>query len=147
MTGAPGPSGASASRPSRPLPRITPLDAAHWEATTRGVLLVQRCSECARWQWPAATRCPGCGADALVWERASGRGRVHTYTVVHAAGHPAFAAEVPYNVTVVQLDEGPLMLTNLVGLTQEDITVDLPVEVTFERVSPEMAIPRFTPRG
>ncbi|HTK62604.1 MAG TPA: OB-fold domain-containing protein [Pseudonocardia sp.] len=137
--------GDGAAAPGKPLPRITPLDAPHWEATTRGVLLVQRCADCARWQWPAATRCPGCGADALVWEPASGRGTVHTYTVVHAAGHPAFADEVPYNVTVVQLDEGPLMLTNVVGLANADLAVDLAVEVTFEPVNAEMAIPRFTP--
>jgi hypothetical protein len=134
------------TRPGKPLPRITPLDAQHWEATTRGELLVQRCAGCARWQWPAATRCPGCGADALAWERASGHGKVHTYTVVHVAGHPAFDGEVPYNVTVVELDEGPLMLTNLVDLANEDIVVDLPVEVSFEPVNPEMAIPRFKPR-
>lgn len=138
--------GDGVTAPARPLPRITPLDAPHWEATTRGVLLVQRCTDCARWQWPAATHCPGCGADALVWERASGHGVVHTYTVIHAAGHPAFAGEVPYNVTVVALDEGPLMLTSLVGIADADIAVDLPVEVTFEPVSDEMAIPKFTPR-
>ena len=132
--------------PSKPLPAITPLEAPHWEATTRGELFVQRCAECARWHWPSATRCPGCGADALGWERASGLGKVHTYTVIHAAGHPAFDGEVPYNVTVVELDEGPLMLTNLVGVALEDIVVDLPVEVTFDPVSPEMAIPRFRPR-
>jgi hypothetical protein len=72
---------------------------------------------------------------------------VHTYTVVHSAGHPAFSGEVPYNVTVVELDEGPLMLTNIVGLPSEDLVIDLPVEVTFEPASPEMAIPRFQPRS
>lgn len=131
----------------KPLPRITPLDATHWEATTRGVLAVQRCTDCARWHWPAATRCPGCGADALVWEQAGGRGVVHTFTVIHAAGHPAFTGEVPYNVSVVELDEGPLMLTNVVDVANEDLVVGMPVEVIFEPVSPEMAIPRFRPSG
>lgn len=139
------PSGSSS--PSKPLPRITPLDAEYWEATTRGVLLVQRCSKCERWHWPAATRCPGCGADSLVWEPASGRATVHTYTVVRAAGHPAFAAEVPYNVSVVELDEGPLMITNVVGVPCDELEVGLPVEVTFEPVNPEMSIPRFRPRS
>jgi uncharacterized OB-fold protein len=72
---------------------------------------------------------------------------VHTFTVIHAAGHPAFTGEVPYNVSVVELDEGPLMLTNVVGVAHEQLVVGMPVEVIFEPVNPGMAIPRFRPGG
>jgi uncharacterized OB-fold protein len=129
----------------KPCPAPTALDAEHWAGTARGELPIQRCGQCARWQWPAAYRCPGCGAAELEWTRATGRGTLHTYTVIRVAEHPAFAGEVPYNVAVVELDEGPLMLSSVVDVDPRDLVIGMPLEVVFEPVGGQ-AIPKFRRR-
>lgn len=74
----------------------------------------------------------------------SGHGTVHTYTVIHRPMAPA-AFEAPYVVAVVELDEGPLMLTNLVDVEPDAITIGMPVTVRFERVDDEITVYPFAP--
>ena len=89
--------------------------------------------------------CPFCFAERLEWRAASGRGRVSTWTVVHKAWFPAFAGEVPYNVVQVELDEGPRLTANVVGIKNEQLKVGLQVVIEFDDVSPELTMPRFRP--
>ncbi len=89
--------------------------------------------------------CTGCQGDHLEWVESSGRGRVYSFTTVHRPPRPEF--DVPYVVAIVELDEGWHMLTNLIGCEPNSVQVDMPVEVSFERMSEEITLPMFRPVG
>jgi uncharacterized OB-fold protein len=112
-------------------------------ATLRGELLLQHCEACGRWMWPVRFRCIDCMSGEVVWRPASGRGTVYTFTVIHQLFHPGFAAEVPYNVAVIDLDEGVRCYSTMVEVASDDLRIGDPVEVVFERISPEFALPKF----
>lgn len=132
------------SAPARPLPPTTGPMAPFWEAARRHELVVQRCDGCGALRFPARELCSACLSRAASWTRVSGRGVVFSYAVMHQAYHPAF--EVPYAVVVVELDEGPRMLTNLVGVPPGNVAIGMPVVVTFEDVTAEVSLPKFRPR-
>lgn len=111
-----------------------------WDGCRKHKLLLQRCGECASWRFPPRPRCPSCTSDSFRWEPASGRGTVASYTICHPPVLPAFADRVPYNVIVVELDEGPFIVSNLVD---GDAAVDTAVEVTFVDVDSELSLPQF----
>jgi uncharacterized OB-fold protein len=109
----------------------------------RGELRLQRCAACGAWRHPPRHRCAACGALAATWERASGRGRVFTWTVTHRPVDPAF--ETPYAVVVVELDEGPRLVGNVRGIALSDLVLDLPVAVEIEPVSEAVGLLWFSP--
>jgi uncharacterized OB-fold protein len=82
-----------------------------------------------------------------MWQPVSGRGTVFSYNVMHQVYHPGFAAEVPYAVVIVKLDEGPKITSNLVGCRLDQIAIGMPVEVVFEQISPDVTLPRFRRRS
>ena len=84
------------------------------------------------------------GAD-LGWTPVSGRGRVYSYTIVHQAVNAAFQPDAPYAYAVIQLDEGPRLVSNVVDCPAEDVTVDMPVTATFDDVTPEVTLVKFKP--
>jgi uncharacterized OB-fold protein len=114
-----------------------------FEGTVRGELRLQHCAECGRWMWPVRFRCIDCLSDRISWEPASGRGTVYTFTIIHQLFHPGFASSVPYNVAMIDLDEGVRMIATVVGVANEDLRIGQRVEVVFERVSAEFALPTF----
>lgn len=122
------------------------LDVPFWEACRRHEFLLQRSSRTGRYHWPAVCD-PETGREGMEWVPASGRGVVHTFTIIHQPFRPELAERVPYNVVVVELEEGPLFHSNLVGCANEDIRIGMPVEVVFEDVSEDVTLPRFRPRG
>jgi len=130
----------------KPLPRIDDVNRPYWEAAKRHQLLLQRCEECGHHRHPPGEICPSCLSDSFAWVRASGRGVVYTWTVFHQVYHQAFAKDVPYAVVVVELDEGPRLITNLLHCRIEDIKVGMPVEVVFDDVTEEITLPKFRPR-
>jgi len=79
------------------------------------------------------------------WVEVSGRGKVYTWVVIHQRYHPGFVEELPYNVTLVELEEGPRLITNIVGCNNEDLHVGMDVEVVFEDVTEEITLPKFKP--
>lgn len=127
----------------KPLPQIDDLSRPFWEAARRRELVLQKCQECGHYRHPPGNTCPRCLSDKLEWVKASGQGTVYTWTVFHQVYHRAFARDVPYAVVVVELAEGPRLVTNLVGVRAEDITVGMPVEVVFEDITPEITLPKF----
>ena len=130
----------------RPLPEITPRMRAFWDAARESRLVLQRCAHCRAWHFPAIEICSRCLAgDALGWEEASGRGVVLSYVVMHQIYHPAFAADAPYHVIDVRLDEGPRMIARLADDARDAPRVGMQVEVTFVRVSDEIRLPVFRP--
>ena len=135
-----------ARRHHRPRPVATELTQPFWEGTRAGRLLLQRCRDCGHWRWTPQLACPACWSDAYDWAEASGRGSLYSYTVIHRSLDPArFVA--PYILAVVALEEGPHMLTNLVESAPEDVRIDMPVEVRFERIDDEFSVYPFAPAG
>jgi uncharacterized OB-fold protein len=100
---------------SFPLPEPTPLTKPYWDALQRGRLVYQRCRRCAHAWLPPREECPECLHPDWEWTQASGRGRVVSWVVFHRAYHEAFASRIPYNVSLVELEEGPRLLTNIVN--------------------------------
>jgi len=131
---------------SGPIPVPTPETRPFWEAARRHELHLQRCRSCGQHVFYPRAACPHCLSAELEWRRASGRGTLHTFTVVYR-GQRDFPLGAPYVIAVVALAEGPRLMTNLVGVEADParITIGMPVEVVFEDVSAEIALPRFRP--
>ena len=126
-----------------PLPEITPLNAPYWRGLDEGELRFQACSCGARWL-PARPECPNClRGDGWRWERSAGRGRLYSWVVYHAAYHPAFAERLPYNVAIVELDEGPRLITNI-DAPPGDLRAHMTVRLVAAREN-GFAIARFRP--
>lgn len=131
--------------PPKPLPAISPIDRPYWEATRRHELRLQRCLACGRFRYPASPVCPDCDADRHEWALTAGRGHVLSWVVFHRCYFPSFADEIPYNVAMIELDEGPVVVANVVGVDNAALHRGLEVDVVFEDVSPEITIPKFRP--
>ena len=121
------------------------LDRPFWEACRRHEFLLQRSSRTGRYHWPAVSD-PETGREDMEWVRASGRGVVHTFSIIHHAFRPELAARVPYNVVVVELEEGPFFHANLIDCPNEAIHIGMAVEVVFDDLTDEVTLPRFRPR-
>jgi len=132
------------------LPAPTPETQAFWDGMKAGELRLQRCLDphCAHVYFPPRPFCPGCGSRQVEWFASSGRGTLYSY-VINERPAPGFEAEAPYAIAVVQLDEGPRMMTNLVDVEQtpEALQLDMPLEVTFVEASSEVTLPKFRPAG
>ncbi len=131
----------------KPLPAITEDGAPYWEGCRQGELRAQRCAACRRLRWPPSVLCPHCLAQGGDWVALSGRGTVYSFIIVHRPQHPAFFEDAPYNVAIVELEEGIRMHSNVVGCPNEALRVGLAVEVVFEKVNDEVTLPRFRPRA
>ena len=105
-----------------PGPTVTELTKPFWEAAADGKLLIQKCRSCGHAGFYPRSHCPVCWSDELSWSEAVGTGRVKSYSHVQKPGHPGWIMAAPYTVILVELDEGPTMLSLLVG-GNEDIAV------------------------
>jgi len=131
----------------KPLPRPTEDSAPYWDAAQRGELRMQRCSDCGHTRFPPSILCARCLSERHEWARLSGRGTVFSWIIVHQSQHPAFNADTPYNVTIVELEEGPRLHTTVVDCPNDQIRIGMPVEVVFDRVADDVTLPRFRRRG
>ena len=125
-----------------PLPSIDPDTKPFWDGAKRGELLIQRCTTCGHVQFYPRLRCMRCGA-AVEWTRASGRGSVYSYTVVHRAPDEALGALVPYVVALVELEERVRMMSRLRGIAPDAVRIGQAVRVTFERLTDDVTLPVF----
>ena len=131
----------------RPLPRLHELDTqAFWRATKDHELRYQQCDDCETVVFYPRRHCTGCLGNSLTWKTSSGQGTVYTYSIVRQSYHPFFRGLVPYAVGWIDLDEGPRLLSNLVGIenTLDDLKIGQRVRVTWEDHE-ELAIPLFEP--
>lgn len=131
---------------SRPVPVPDSDTEPYWEGAKRKELLIQRCKSCGKRWFPPSAACPACSAFDHEWASVSGKGEVVTYTVVHRPPGPAFAGRTPYVLAVIELAEGPRMLTNVVECDPSEVSIGMPVEVTFEEIAPDAVLPQFRPR-
>ena len=130
---------------AKPLPTIDDGNRPFWQGAQAGKLTLQQCGACGHIRYPINHLCPRCLSDRLEWVALSGRGTVYSSIVFHQVYHQAFALDVPYNVSLIQLAEGPRMFSNVVGIPPSDVKVGDAVTVTFDPVTPEVSIPRFKP--
>ena len=128
-----------------PLPIPGPDDAPYWEALARGTLLIQRCEACGTVRHPPHPRCGQCASASLSWTPATGFGTVYSFTIVRHASNPELAGSVPYVVALIELDEGPRLVSNVVGVDPDCVTIGQRVKVIFDPVGDAMVLPRFTP--
>jgi len=128
----------------RPLPVPTPETNHFWEGTKVGELRLQRCVDCRHTYFPPRPFCPKCASRRVSVVKATGKGTLFSY-VIHQRPAPGFTP--PYAIAVVELDEGPRMMTNIVGCPQtpEALVLDMPLEVTFEKQSDAITLPLFKP--
>jgi uncharacterized protein len=130
----------------RPLPAITPETRHFWEGTRAGELRLQKCAACNHVYFPPRPFCPQCASSDVRVLRASGRATLHSY-VIHHRPVPGFVP--PYSIAVVELEEGPRLMTNIVEVPQtpEALKLDMALEVVFEQLNQEISLPLFRPAG
>jgi uncharacterized protein len=116
-----------------------------WQAAREGTLLIRRCNVCGEAHFYPRPFCPRCWSPDVRWEEASGRATLYTWSVVHQNDLPPFAERVPYVAAVVDLEEGPRMMTNVVDCGHDALEVRMHVEVTFRPISDDVTIPVFRP--
>ncbi len=126
-----------------PLPSPNPLTEPYWQAAHQGQLKLPRCAACATFHFYPRSACPHCGCRDLSWHEVSGKGEVYSYTVVHRAPSKGFAPEVPYVVAVVALDEGLHLMTRLMQVVPDDVSIGMRVEVDFRRMDDDTTLPVF----
>lgn len=127
---------------NKPGPHPTPVSQPFWDAAEQERLVLQHCRSCDRHVFYPRQRCPYCWSAALDWREAGGRGVVASFIGVYKPGHPAFVDAVPYVVALIDLEEGPRLLSNVVNRTPEESLIGQAVEVIFE-VQGNSTLPKF----
>lgn len=126
-----------------PIPAPSELSAPFWSAGLQGSLRLQKCSACDHIRFPLDSICPRCLSSEYEWATLSGRGIVQTFIRFQRAYDPTWKDRVPYVVALIQLEEGPVMISNVVGEGALAVKVDDSVEVVYELTSPDAALPQF----
>ncbi|MBI9074964.1 MAG: Zn-ribbon domain-containing OB-fold protein [Desulfatibacillum sp.] len=129
----------------KPLPLITSLSKVFYDGCKENKLLYQQCKDCGEVIFFPKIVCPGCMGENLEWKESAGKGKIFSFTVAYDYAPPEFAGDTPYALAVVNLDEGFSLLTNIVNCDFEKISCDMPVEVMFDPVTPEISLPKFRP--
>lgn len=130
----------------KPAPRPSPVSQPFWTAAENHRLVLQHCLACERAVFYPRRRCPYCWSNELEWREASGRGVIASFIGVYKPGHPAFAGDAPYVVALVDLEEGPRMLSNIVDRGPDEDLIGLAVEVVFEDQA-GTTLPKFRTSG
>ena len=130
----------------RLMPKPTPETRHFWEGARQGELRLQRCQACTHIYFPPRPFCPNCACRSVEVIKATGHGKLYSYVISH---RPAPGIPAPYSIAVVELDEGPRIMTNIIGCPQtpEALVLDMPVEVSFQAQSDEITLPLFKPAG
>lgn len=130
---------------NKPLPTPNPITEEFWKAAKRHELSIQRCRHCNEYFFPPREVCPQCMSLKLEWIRVSGKGKIFSFTLVRVSPHPSFNADIPYTVAIIELNEGPHIMSNLIDCKIEDIRVNMPVTTVFEDVTSELSLVKFRP--
>jgi uncharacterized OB-fold protein len=129
---------------SKPLPQPDNVSAPYWQAAADGLLLVQECPKCGNRQWYPRALCTACGADPE-WLECSGRGTLHTFTVVRQFGMPPFRDELPYVIGMVDLEEGPRVMGTVTDCDPDDVRIGMALEVHFRKAADDVGVPYWRP--
>jgi uncharacterized OB-fold protein len=126
-------------------PEIDDFTRTFWDAAGEGRLLIRRCGACGKAHHYPREFCPYCWSEDVAWERASGRATLYTWSVVHRNDLRPFAGRVPYAAAVVDLAEGPRMMTEIVECADSDLRVGMELAVTFRGEVDGLSVPVFRP--
>jgi uncharacterized OB-fold protein len=145
---------ATPQAPAKPAPQVDAASAPFFSGAAAGRLMLLRCRVCATVQSPTAPylgqpvrpRCVACFADGLEWAPASGRGTLYSFALVHQRYDEAFAAELPYNLAVVETEEGVRLTSQVIGCAADELQIGMALEVVFERRG-EVSIPMWRRPG
>jgi uncharacterized protein len=129
----------------KPVPVPTKETQPYWDGCKQHELRVQKCAACGHHQFYPRLYCTTCMSDRVEWVKTSGRAKILSYTIIYRPVTQAFAGNVPYVVALVTLDEGPQMMTNIVGCEPEKVHIGMPVQVTFDDWTEEISVPKFKP--
>ncbi|MGH9024921.1 MAG: Zn-ribbon domain-containing OB-fold protein [Acidimicrobiia bacterium] len=127
------------------LPTPNVETAPYWDAARDGRLLIKRCDACGRAHFYPRPFCPFCWRGAVRWEDASGCATLYTWSVVYRNDLPPFSERVPYVAAVVDLEEGPRMMTNVVDVDFDILRIGMQLEVAFQPVADDVTLPVFRP--
>jgi len=127
------------------LPSIDIETKPFWDGLKERKFLLRHCNACGRDHYYPRPFCPTCWSDDLSWKEASGRGTLYTYSIVHVNDLPPFNERVPYVAAIVELDEGPRVMTNVEGVEFEALRIGMPLAVDFRPISDDVTIPVFRP--
>jgi Predicted nucleic-acid-binding protein containing a Zn-ribbon len=132
---------------AKPLPTPSPETQRFWEGCKKHEIWIPYCRPCQHSYWYPRDFCPHCGSRDVEWRKASGRGRLYTYAIHYRAFHPGWSDEVPYVTALIDLDEGVRIFSNLINIEPDPkvIRCEMPVEVVFEDVTPEVTLPKWRP--
>jgi len=130
-----------------PIPVADEASQVFFDGANEDKLMLVQCSQCGTFRLPGRERCLDCWSTESEWAQASGKGKLYTYGIMHQQYHPAFAEQIPYNYALVELDEGPRLITNIVDCPNEELRTDMPVEAVFDHVTDEATLIRFRPES
>ena len=134
--------------PDRPVPQpITPESKPYWDGLKEGKLMLPRCGACKQAFFYPRVFCPKCHSRDVSWVQATGKGTLHSFGIGHQSFNKAFKMPPPYVLALVQLDEGPRMMTNLINVVADPTAIkcDMPVQVVFHKVTDDVTVPLFEP--
>ncbi len=139
----------SSANYTKPLPTPDPLTKIYWDSVKAHAMQLQKCADCGQFIFYPRAVCPGCFSRNLRWTPVSGRGKIYGFTI-NMGRHPstaAFGADVPYVIALVELEEGPRMMTNIVGVepSPEHVKVGMDVVVQYDDVTDSITLPKFKP--
>jgi len=129
----------------KPLPQPNPDTKPFWDACRQHELRFEKCLSCGHVRWPASSICPRCYSKEAQWMKSNGKGIVYTFTTYHQVFHPAFEEDIPYVTAIIELEEGPHFLSNIVDCSPEDVYCEMPVEVIWEDIDEAYSLPKFKP--
>lgn len=130
-----------------PKPVVNGDSQAYWQGAAEGRLLLRRCKNCSEIHFMPRFTCPKCWSDELEWFDASGKGTVHSFTIIRRASDPNFAHLCPYVVALIDLEEGPRMMSNILGDGALDVKIGDAVSVLFEDRGDGAKVPQFQLAG
>lgn len=129
----------------KPLPEMEFEEKPYWESLKQHAMKIQQCDDCGKRCFLPRTICPHCLSTSLVWKPVSGRGKVYATTTQHHPPSPGFKDDVPFNISLVELDEGVRMMTNVVGCAVQDVKIGMRVEVVYDDVTKDITLAKFKP--
>jgi len=127
----------------KPKPRPAPESLPYWQEAREHRLALPKCEDCQKFWFPPSRTCPHCLSTNFSFQNVSGKGKIFSFVTFHRVYRPAFTNDVPYVVALIELEEGPRLLSNVMGVTHDQVKCEMRVEVVFDDYDEDISIPKF----
>ena len=127
----------------KPKPRPAPESLPYWQAASEHRLALPKCEDCQKFWFPPSRTCPHCLSANFSFQNVSGKGKIFSFVTFHRIYRPAFTNDVPYVVALIELDEGPRLLSNIMSVTHDQVKCEMRVDVVFDDYYEDISIPKF----